>query len=372
MADESTTPRATARQSRRVEVFLDSAVAALAQKPIDRVTVQDICSQADSTRTTFYSYFGNLEGIYADLWLSRGRLLVAKILRGELLGDGEWDLLRATVALLSIHNRSSEIAEAVALDGSPNADSTADMWWSANTARLWLLASMIGWELSRPVLSPESRPIRHMELLRLTAQVSESESRIRPVDLRGPRFEVTSTRSQIMASAYSVLATAGIARTSIVRVARRAGLSAATCYSEFSDVADLGFHTFVTAQRLINEEHLTSTTSVGSPGEQLVALLMGMLSESRKPWREFRREVFLDASGSPRLGEFLRSQSLSMDKITGLYAQVLGTDVRAAIETSVMVHCLGLGFGVLSNLGVDTRLSRSVAVADRLLSLPPS
>lgn len=367
MPIESFAPRATARQSRRVEVFLDSAVAALVHKAIDRVTVHDICAAAGSTRTTFYSYFGNLEGIYADLWITRGRQLVSKVLRGELLADDERETFSAIVAVLTISKRSSEIAEALALEGSSRANTPDDMWLTSSIARLWLLASMIGWELSKSVLPPNSQPIHHMECLRLSGQIQELRSPVRPIGLHEPMFEVSSVRDLIMASAYSVIATAGLAKTSMVRVARRAGLSTATCYDEFSDLTDLAVQTYVTAQGLINENHLSASKDVRSSSEQLVALIAGTLSNSRKTWREFRQEVFLDATHNSRLGEFLRSQSLALENVTGLYAQVLGTDARLAIDTSSMVHCLGLGLGVLHNLGVDTRLSKSLAVAEHLL-----
>lgn len=372
MSTERRRYQVSPRQSRRVETFLDGAIEAMRRQPIDRITVHDICAISGSTRTTFYSYFGNLDGIYADLWIARGRPLIEGILHGNPLTNDELDLFRASVAIMSISNRSNEILEAITEGGAQGSDAPFDRTRidASETARVWLLASLIGWELSRYVMPEERTPSRLMAFLGSIEPTSEAAATttLRPLDLHEPEFDVSSSRGRIMSSAYSVFANAGIANSSMVRVARRAGLSAASCYSEFTNLTQLALQTYVTANQLVIEQNSRASLPDFNPAQQLVALLLGGLSPSRKIWREFRKELFLFASFDPELRSVLMSQSHVSERMTTSYAQLFGVDVRSALEISTLIHCLGLGLGVLHNIGLVLDIEQSLSVAELLLS----
>ncbi|MSY63338.1 MAG: TetR family transcriptional regulator, partial [Actinobacteria bacterium] len=51
--------------------LIDSGVAAIAKDGIDQISVQSISDGAKNSRPTFYSYFGDINGLIAEIWLAK-------------------------------------------------------------------------------------------------------------------------------------------------------------------------------------------------------------------------------------------------------------------------------------------------------------
>ena len=81
--------------------FLEAGISLIAKRGIDNITVADISKASGFTRATFYSYFGDLDGLYAEIWMLYGRSWLESLANDNLTNKPEVDQLR-NVAVLEI------------------------------------------------------------------------------------------------------------------------------------------------------------------------------------------------------------------------------------------------------------------------------
>ncbi len=62
-----------------MERFMRAGIEAIAEKGIDNVTVQYVSEKAKSSRPTFYSYFGDINGFLAETWIFKAPMWLADI-----------------------------------------------------------------------------------------------------------------------------------------------------------------------------------------------------------------------------------------------------------------------------------------------------
>jgi AcrR family transcriptional regulator len=71
---------------------------AISQKGIDRISVSQICDLAKNTRPTFYSYFGNIDGLLADIWVGEGDAFLSR------LADPSYEVMNTKFAVEDRYN----------------------------------------------------------------------------------------------------------------------------------------------------------------------------------------------------------------------------------------------------------------------------
>jgi AcrR family transcriptional regulator len=121
------------------EKFLSAGVSLIAKRGIDNITVADISRESGFTRATFYSYFGDLDGLYADIWVLYGRAWLDAMARDDVPYKDYEDQLKC-FALLEIFiacKRKPSVLEVVL----PSVAS----WWNESTQRNKVLQAKIAW-----------------------------------------------------------------------------------------------------------------------------------------------------------------------------------------------------------------------------------
>ena len=68
--------------------IIRAAVSAIATHGIDHVTASQLIDGAQVARSTMYSYFGDVYGVFAELWRAAGAQWFDEITSGEVPGDG--------------------------------------------------------------------------------------------------------------------------------------------------------------------------------------------------------------------------------------------------------------------------------------------
>mgnify|MGYP002655192239 CR=1 FL=1 len=156
--------------------LLSSAVFEIAAKGIDHVTVGDITKASGNSRTTFYTYFGDLPGLCAELWMKFGRAWLesksSSAASPEFVSDFHSALDAALLDIFAAAHRMPEVLEVLQPD--------CTSWWrdqiadTSTTAlnSVWILAATLGTQISTPVTSGATECLSMLPLFDLAPPVN--------------------------------------------------------------------------------------------------------------------------------------------------------------------------------------------------------
>lgn len=342
---------ASARSRKRASFddLLFAGIEAVAAKGIDQVSVTDVTAIASVSRPTFYTYFGDMNGFFAEIWLHHGREWLNAQLNGtqEIAADAD----RALLEIFAASRRIPEVIEVVQPE--------FERWWQEHVgadARLaqnmsWYLGARIGLKISRVVS-------RKADLgLPIFGQLEISEETFRsplmaglgelPATLpamSGIAFSNEDVEANLTHSAIEVIAKSGVAAASMTRIARRARVSTGTVYPRFKSVDALIEKSFAQAIEDIVSGNVAMIEAQGTGVDQYGFAVNAGFRSDRDTWRNFRIEMHLAAAHNPGLAKlmepgFERTARLLEDSALrmGVNAQV-----AAALAWFMHVHAIGI------------------------------
>ncbi|MFM8529070.1 MAG: TetR/AcrR family transcriptional regulator [Ilumatobacteraceae bacterium] len=320
---------------------------------IDSITASDLIGQAGVSRSTLYSYFGDVLGVIADVWAACGAEWLEQLTGGT---DAQRDrsIDSAMVALLCTARRSPLLNEVVQPD--------VDAMWADVASRgeiemmkaAWTLAGVIGTELTAPII-PEAR---HYELVNSTIRSMPANARElvgltgeplpvdRPVASSPVELEEASVTARLTRAAVEVVAGSQFEATSMMRVCRVARLSTGAATPRFAGLRAL--HERANANTEVvpaNAAQFDSFTSQISPPDTNAIFVRSSLSASRQLWRRYRRELHLAARHDADLAAMMLA---AFDESNEMLRAALS---RAEVSTEVVdmavlfnqVTAVGLG-----------------------------
>jgi AcrR family transcriptional regulator len=350
----------TLRQREAINTFIEAGLKAIAHVGIDRVSVSQISELAKSSRPTFYSYFGDISGLWAEAWLANGEWFLAKLsdplYRLEVASPDEKMRMGALLEIFTVSHRIPEVAEIVV--------PIAGKWWSDARGRdefselklSWLTANRLGSWLTQPI---EPKAIMSSIVEPVLGLVGEKPSGV-PAD---PRFEVLpeikdpkssdeSLNGQLLDAAVRVIAKSGVSAASMTRVARNAQVSTGTIYPRYSTGEEMLLKAFDHAISQVVDENFGYIDQTGFAPDQFGAVVMAGLRESRTTWRNFRIETHLNGRVYEMLATRMRDSLEKTNKrvVSGLGALPISAGEREAI--AFLIHTIGIGMALLQNAGI--------------------
>ena len=344
--------------------LLVSGLSAITNSGIDNVTVTDVTVISGVSRPTFYTYFGDINGYFAEMWLHYGLAWLGYQLGedvpAELGLETVEDVDHFDQALLEIFvaaRRIPELREVVEPD--------LEAWWHKRTELKsshelnlsWKLAVILGEKLSRKVSKKSSMALGFLH----TFDVSEDweqdslfagllgtpkvEFELSPLDLG-----TSSVETQLSAAAVGVIAGAGVANASVTRVARRARLSTGSVYPRFKNIEVLIEKSFARVMETLISANIELAKSRGRSMESYGQFVNAGLLPGRKIWRNFRSEMHLAALHSPAIASIMAPAFTAT-------AQQLQSDIardhvpaELAEAASWLMHDQAIGISVLFGL----------------------
>ena len=345
--------------------FLDAGISLIAKQGIDNITVADISKASGFTRATFYSYFGDLDGLYAEIWMLYGRSWLESLANDNLTNKSEVDQLR-NVAILEIFftsKRKPSVLEVVT--------PTVANWWNesvsenkADQAKLaWIVAGNIGIEISKhlaPSITNVSEIISLLRQMPSDASVLEAMG-FAPAPKTTPLQAVLQSleapeqtdEERIKTSTIEVVASAGVADASMTRIARNLQVTTGSVYPRFKNVSEIIGEAFNWGQRKIVEENTAAYATTNSNPDSYAAIIVGANAESRKVWRDFRLEMYLASRTKQHLSKSMLPGLVEADNLLGTFARRNALPERHIDQIVGLMHALGLGFPALQNAGID-------------------
>lgn len=364
--------RKLSRQEKSTEVFLRAGIQAVAASGVDRISVSQVTDIAEATRPTFYSYFGDIDGLLADIWLGYSEQWLKELSDVDFAIDKQdkfkKDVWLTLSEILAVTHRVPAIREVV--------EPTIEVWVRSLESKTplaqlkiyWLVSTRLGITITQGVdkkvslakiIEPLVRFAPEEPTVKLTKLIP---SLLPPVS--DPKIPELSIESQLIQAAIEVIASAGAAAASMTRISRKARLSTGSAYPRFANSADLINSSFEMAVSRVVEENFSFIDLEGFGPEDFGLFVTAGLTPPRKTWRNFRIEIHLEGRINKDLAKRLAKslQFTNAQVAKGLIKYGHPEITEEAIP--YFMHAVGIGFAVLLNAGapVDKLDQRIITV----------
>jgi AcrR family transcriptional regulator len=356
---------------------------AINQSGIDRISVSQICDLAKNTRPTFYSYFGNIDGLLADIWISEGDAFLSR------LADPSYEVMntklavedRALVEIFAIAHRVPEVSEVV------NRQVLAS--WSSLTKNddfkslkfAWLIGERLGALLMLPV-DPTVKTLALADKFLLSVDKVANIKTKMTTDLlpaiSDPAPREKSIDEQLLAATVNVIANSGVKAASMARIARYAQMTTGSVYPRFSNISSLVIESFEFAAKHVVTQNLANTKD-GSFGPDEFGLFVtaGLLAR-RKQWRNYRLEAHIEGRVNKPLAKRIQKSNAEVNiQVSNALRRYDIPEVVLEAATH-LIHSIGIGFTLLFNAGIalneldHRRITRQIVVVFEQIAQKPS
>jgi AcrR family transcriptional regulator len=377
----SVTPKPN--HDRVVSEIRKAGMKAISQKGIDRISVSQICDLAKNTRPTFYSYFGNIDGLLADIWISEGDAFLSR------LADPSYQVMdtkfavedRSLVEIFAIAHRVPEVAEVV--------NRQVLSWWNSLTKSddfksltfAWLIGERLGALLMLPV-DPTVKTLALADKFLLSVDKVAAIKTKRTTDLlpaiSDPKPKEQSVDELLLAATVNVIANSGVKAASMARIARYAQVTTGSVYPRFSNISSLVIESFEFAAKHVVTQNLANTRD-GSFGPDEFGLFVtaGLLAR-RKQWRNYRLEAHIEGRVNKPLAKRIQKSNAEVNvQVSNALRRYDIPEVVLEAATH-LIHSIGIGFTLLFNAGIPLneldhrRITRQIVVVFEQIAQKPS
>ncbi len=351
MAPESSTERSRMTRER----LIDCASRLIHERGIFAVTVGDVVSKSKVSRPTFYSHFGDMEGLLAELWLERGEIWLERLISADVEFDPLSTDSQGLVEVMLLAHRNSQIAEVVT--------STVDRVVRQRlgdtrrlTVCLWRLANRIGilgtvrvWPLAVEALVLDDF-IGSVDSTRIDTTISAIP------DLPEIELDLEGTvERKLIDGVISIVSASGVSGLSILRLGRLLRVTSGYLQPRIDNMSELVGVAFSAAQRSAAAQNVALWSTLRLSPDGFARFIVGSVGDSRRAWRWFRAEVMLAAVQDPILARIVRT---SMDELVSTLDRKttsLGFVGKLSRQVATVVHTTLFGFTALAAVGVDVR-----------------
>lgn len=349
------------RQQKAIDAFIAGGIKAVWESGVDRISVSQVTELAKATRPTFYSYFGDVDGLLAEIWLVFGQQWLREL--GSLdhsmsdLTKSDRERWTCLAEILSIAHRVPAIYEVV--------EPTVQKWWAetktisdlANLKSLWLVAGRLGTLITLPVDKEVSKALFSEKLISLVPETSTSKFDSLTLNklpgIASPKISGLSVTDQLIQAAIEVIANAGVAAASMTRISRKAKLSTGSAYPRFSNADEIINTSFDVAVGKVVDENFSHISDGTFGPEEFGLFVVAGLMQPRTTWRNFRVEIHIEARVNKELAKRMQK---SLRQTNARVAKGLEKyNARQLTEEAVpyFMHAVGIGFAILLNANLD-------------------
>ena len=344
--------------------LLLAGIEAVARFGLDRVTVADVIKISGHSRPTFYSYFGDINGMLAEIWIRFGRGLLDSQLY-EVGADvapieRNLDLESAVLQIMCASHRMPEVQEILAPD-------YADWWKQATKGNHyielklgWILAIKIGIALSEHIDSNHQQAGIVLPVLRAMPDNLDGSPLLAGLgdfppfpEANSVIVEAETTEDQLMNATIEVVANSGVAAASVARIARKSRVSTGTIYPRFTTGRDLVEKSFDRAIADIVRGNLEQAGDMGFGADQYGLTIRTGFGNNRRVWRNYRIEMFLASMHDEAIrNKMVPGFETTRQQLVDGISTVPQFGPTLAQPLSYLMQVLGLGLSILHNAGL--------------------
>lgn len=337
------------------EQFLDLAIQEIAHKGTANLSAVSLVKDSNLTRSTFYSYFGDLDGLLADLWIERGVTWLERMVSKDKSFNFDEIFIRSLAEVFLLAHRNSQIREVVRFtlkrflakfESEPAAEAIA-MWRLAN--RLGIVATKAVW-------------FEVLEGVFLDDYLDSIEGKIKKLnktevpDLPEIELEVEDeSEKEILLGVIQIIASSGLKGFSILRLGRLLRVTSGYLNPRIYNQNELIGTAYKIAQTSAAKQNLALWASLKLRPEGFARFIVGSVGNSRQSWRWFRSEVMIAATHDVELAKHVSpSMTLMIDALQQRTAK-LGFPKQLIRRVAILVHTLLFGFTALQAAGLEVK-----------------
>ena len=336
--------------------LLLSGISAVAAKGVDHTNVSDVATISGVSRPTFYTYFGDMNGFYAEVWLRFGREWLDAQLAENV--DLSVEVDQALLEIFAVARRVPEVLEVVQPD--------FERWWNEQTGGnaiaaqrlVWQLGFTLGYKLSLkvtkksefglPIMAFLNLPDNALELPFLAGLGKVDPSMLPP--MQGLTLEDDTVESALTLATKEVIASSGVAAASMTRIARRARVSTGTVYPRFKNAETLIQSSFTRAISKIVRRNVEVVAERGLGIDQYALTVNAGYGTNRKVWRDFRTEMHVEAAHNAELAKFMEGGFETAAKFLEDSFKEFGIPDQLATPISWFLHSHAIGISIIYNV----------------------
>ena len=371
------------RHDRVVADFRNAGISAINSSGIDRISVSLVCTVAESTRPTFYSYFGNVDGLLADIWLAECDEFLAR------LADPTYQVLnskvaakdRALVEIMAISHRNAEVSEVV--------NRKMQSWWKAlagndefkNLKYSWVIGARLGLLMMIPVDSTVKSLVISDQLLNSIDKVAIIKNKV-TTDLLPPISDPEPVEQgvdqMLLAAAINVIANSGVAAASMARISRFAQVTTGSVYPRYSSIADLVLASFEFAAKHVVKQNLANTKDGSFGPDEFGLFVIAGLLPRRKQWRNYRIEAHIEGRVNKPLAKRIQKSNQEVNVQVSEAMRRYNVPEPVLESATHLIHSIGIGFSMMYNAGISLneldhrRITRQIVAVFETLAKKPS
>ena len=371
------------RHDRVVADFRNAGISAINSSGIDRISVSLVCTVAESTRPTFYSYFGNVDGLLADIWLAECDEFLAR------LADPTYQVLnskvaakdRALVEIMAISHRNAEVSEVV--------NRTMQSWWKAlagndefkNLKYSWVIGARLGLLMMFPVDSTVKSLVISDQLLNSIDKVATIKNKV-TTDLLPPISDPEPVEQgvdqMLLAAAINVIANSGVAAASMARISRFAQVTTGSVYPRYSSIAELVLASFEFAAKHVVNQNLANTKDGSFGPDEFGLFVIAGLLPRRKQWRNYRIEAHIEGRLNKPLAKRIQKSNQEVNVQVSEALRRYNVPEPVLESATHLIHSIGIGFSMMYNAGIalneldHRRITRQIVAVFETLANKPS
>jgi AcrR family transcriptional regulator len=349
------------RRPHSLEAMLKAGVQAINESGVDRISVSQIANLTGHTRPTFYSYFGDTNGLLAEIWLEWGPLWLTDLEKFDYqwhkLDPDSKNLHHALCEIIAVAHRSPEVLEVV--------EPALEKWWQNHEVDsdltkmklLWLVAERIGTTLTA-YIDEAAISASFIEVALASMDADASQPAPPPIvgalpSVSNPGVADETVERQLVQAAINVIATSGVAAASMARIARKAQVSTGTIYPRFANLTDLVDESFELSVSKVIEQNFSLLSGTSFQPDDFGSFVMAGLTAPRKAWRNFRIEIHLEGRLRESLKSRMKSNLFETNKAVARRLAEYPFPELVSGPIPYLIHVVGIGFAILLNAGID-------------------
>lgn len=337
--------------------LINAGIKDIAVKGLDQISVQSVTIGAKTSRPTFYSYLGDINGLLAEIWLAKSDAWLEMLVDFEkpiLELDKESEILnKAMTQILAASHRIPELNEIVQPKLLEWWNSMSELPVMAQLKNLWLVGERLGVTLTA-YSNKDAHKAAFIESVIRSIDDSHMEKLDAPIlpPLSEPELDSPSLESKLLNSAIEIIASSGVAAASMARVARKAQVSTGAVYPRFSKVDNLIENSFDVAVKGVINQNFSLLNAKSFESDDFGTFVKAGLLPSRRIWRNFRIEIHLGALSRPKLAKRLSESIVSTNAMVA--QKLVAFDLPELVKEPIpfLVHSVGIGLAILQNAAI--------------------
>jgi AcrR family transcriptional regulator len=341
--------------------LLGATIDLVDQIGLDRVTMSSIGRDAQVSRGTLYTNFESPESAMAEVWLELGDEWLRGVSKCHTTSITPTQHRALIDAFFTAPRRPEllevvrpvllgQLAEALAMGSRRR-----DRWvWQMS---LGLGASILA-ESGLPG-SPEHVQTVVTALCDYPDGDHQGDPRALPQFVESPLPllpQGEEIEDRLLRATATVVANAGVAGTSMLRVCRLARLTPGAFPNHFSSLTEAVLKSFRTVlDRVIDQDRQDyfNTKLIDKPSDEIARLLVSAMRPSRELWRKLCREMMVEARRNDDVRDAMIDALNAVDDIILRDFVQLGIDELTGRRMLTLHRAFTVGFTILAELGVD-------------------